>query len=124
MDQEIGKLRYEVLPKVSRGRRLVKLTTPFVYRMRHETFRLIAIVPKGFVSDLTSIPRALWPVLPPDGDYEEAAVIHDWMYGQKAIPRWLADAVFRHVMETTGVSWWRRCALFWGVRIGGWKCKK
>ncbi|WP_250530524.1 DUF1353 domain-containing protein, partial [Caballeronia sp. ATUFL_F1_KS4A] len=27
------------------------------------------IVPTGFVTDLASIPRIFWSVLPPDGDY-------------------------------------------------------
>ena len=34
-------------------------------------------VPEGFVTDLASIPRLFWPLLPANGWYELAAVFHD-----------------------------------------------
>ena len=57
------------------------------------------IVPKGFPTDLATIP---WPVcifLPPDGEYKESAVIHDFllkeMYsGRLDIDRTIASTVF------------------------------
>lgn len=119
MEQTIGVLRYEVLDETSRGRNLVKLLRPFVYRLKTEGFRITALVPKGFVSDLTSIPWFLWPFFPPDGPYQKAAVIHDYLYKQ-GIPRWICDAVFRHVMEAISTSVITRCILFYGVRVGGW----
>lgn len=35
---------------------------------------------KGFVWDLSSVPRFLWWLLPPDGDFEIASLIHDFLY--------------------------------------------
>ena len=41
-------------------------------------------IPKGFKWDLSSVPRLLWGLLPPDGDFELAALIHDYLYIYKA----------------------------------------
>lgn len=38
------------------------------------------VVPKGFVTDLASIPRVFWSLLRPDGEYAYSAIIHDYMY--------------------------------------------
>lgn len=40
-------------------------------------------IPKGFVWDLSSVPRFLWALLPPDGDYELAYLIHDYLWIEK-----------------------------------------
>lgn len=37
-------------------------------------------IPKGFIWDLSSVPRFLWWLLPPDGDFELASLIHDYLY--------------------------------------------
>lgn len=37
-------------------------------------------IPKGFKWDLSSVPRMFWSILPPDGDFEIAALIHDFLY--------------------------------------------
>lgn len=119
MTENIGSLHYLVLPETSRGRRLVQLERSFAYRLAVDGVRLTVVVPKGFKSDLTSIPRILWPLFPPDGQYQDAAFLHDYLYSLEEIPRWLCDAVFRHVMQYTGVPMWKRILLYWGVRIGG-----
>jgi hypothetical protein len=44
-------------------------------------------VPAGFKSDLASIPRLFWAILPPFGRYSKAAVIHDYLLANnKVIP--------------------------------------
>ena len=119
MQQTIGVPRYEILDEIVNGRCLVRLLRPLVYRLRIGNFRLIIAVPKEFISDLTSIPRLLWPFFPPDGPYLKAAIFHDYLYSIGA-PRWLCDSVFRHVMEATNTPRAKRVVLFYGVRFGGW----
>lgn len=51
--------------------------------------------PKGFVTDLASIPRAIWNIFPPFGGYTEAAILHDWLYrsgGEVEYARTMLDA--------------------------------
>lgn len=40
-------------------------------------------IPKGFEWDGSSVPRFLWWLLPPDGDFEIGALIHDYLYIKK-----------------------------------------
>ena len=38
------------------------------------------IIPKGFKTDLSSVPRVLWGIMPPFGNFLIAALVHDYMY--------------------------------------------
>ena len=46
----------------------------------------------GFQTDLASIPRFLWAVLPPFGRYTNAALVHDWLYTFQPCTRAQADS--------------------------------
>lgn len=48
-------------------------------------------IPSGFIWDLSSVPRLLWGLLPPDGDFELASLIHDYLYITKIKSRKFAD---------------------------------
>lgn len=45
----------------------------------------------GFEWDLSSSPRLFWPILPPDGDFEIAGLIHDYLIRGKKYNRKFAD---------------------------------
>lgn len=64
----------------------------------------VVTAPRGFVTDLASIPRAFFSLLRPDGEYAYAAIIHDYLYWQQEIKRADADDVFRFGMIDLGVS--------------------
>jgi hypothetical protein len=49
--------------------------TPTVYVGQWD----VLTVPAGFQTDLASVPRLFWALLPPQGAYERAAVLHDWL---------------------------------------------
>lgn len=83
---------------------------------RHRIIR----VPKGFKTDLASIPRVLWNVLPPVGRYNKAAVVHDFLYQNNGCTRAEADAVLNEAMRVLGVRVTQRWAIYAGVRLGGW----
>lgn len=48
-------------------------------------------IPEGYVWDLSSVPRFLWGLLAPDGDFQIAALIHDYLYEFKVKSRKFAD---------------------------------
>lgn len=79
------------------------------------------IVPRGFVTDLASVPRL--PVLYAldGGKAIKAAVLHDWLYDSAMYPRAMADAIFREAMEVSGVGFYRRWRFWMGVRLDGWR---
>ena len=72
-------------------------------------------VPKGFVTDLTSVPRAFWALLPRDGDYTYAAIIHDYLYWAQTQPKSAADKILEFAMEDLKIGNGDRYAIYLGV---------
>lgn len=82
-------------------------------------------VPRGFLTDGASVPRILWSILPPWGDYGQAAVLHDWLcenmtiqvtrsdgsvVSQK-IDRKQVDGILCEAMTVLGVKSWEHKAI-------------
>lgn len=84
------------------------------------TLDRVITVPKGFQTDLASIPLGLWNLLPKSGRYDRAAVIHDWLYTKNGCTRAEADAVLKEAMEALGVGRVKIWMIYSGVRSGGW----
>lgn len=76
-------------------------------------------VPEGFVTDFASIPRIFWSLLPPDGVYSYAAILHDYLYWTQVTTRADADLVLKYVMEEFKVAPATVTAIYSGVRVGG-----
>ena len=86
-----------------------KLTQGLVYVPK---CGLVITVPKGFITNF-----ATW--VKPRGRYDVAAVIHDYLYGQKT-GRHYADRVFNECMRRGGCSQARINIMYYGVRLFGW----
>lgn len=52
---------------------------PFAFYLSDDESDVIE-VPAGLITDLATIPRIFWILLPPDGKYAKAAIIHDYLY--------------------------------------------
>jgi hypothetical protein len=91
-------------------------------------------MPAGMQTDLASIPRLLWPILPPDGPWGEAALPHDLCYSSHGAMTWHGhagrsrpapyvraecDQILDEAMATLGVPRVQRVIIWLGVRIGG-----
>jgi hypothetical protein len=88
-------------------------------------------VPKGFVTDLTSIPSILRSVVSKLSRANAAAVVHDRIYqhpwllchttGDMRYPlnRFQCDLIFLEAMRVSKVGFVRRRVLYYGVRVGG-----
>lgn len=102
----------------------------------------VLTAPAGMVTDLASIPQAVWPILPPDGSYAQAAAIHDDCYrtegsfvwrwpahprappfigltGRGPLTRSECDEVLREGMFALGTPAWQRVVIYEAVRLGG-----
>ena len=79
-------------------------------------------IPKGFVTDLASIPRPFWSFIgpPAGGRYAQSAVVHDFLYTTQEFTRLKTDRLFYEGMEVLGTPRWRRTLMFAAVRLGGW----
>ncbi|MFM7610889.1 MAG: DUF1353 domain-containing protein, partial [Alphaproteobacteria bacterium] len=63
------------------------------------------IVPKGFVTDFSSIPKPLWSIgLSPMGRYSRAAIVHDDLYWSQGCTREQADRLLLIAMKESNVG--------------------
>ncbi|EKI1090358.1 DUF1353 domain-containing protein [Salmonella enterica] len=76
-------------------------------------------VPAGFVTDLATVPRIFWILLPPDGKYAKAAIIHDYLYDNALRTKREADRIFLDGMTVLGVPRWKRMIMYYAVRLFG-----
>ncbi|MGZ2454814.1 hypothetical protein ACVIRO_007631 [Rhizobium ruizarguesonis] len=76
-------------------------------------------VPVGFVTDFASVPQIFWSVLPKDGQYTFAAILHDYLYWIQDRTREQCDEILRIVMKEFGVGTTEINAIYWAVRAGG-----
>jgi len=80
------------------------------------------------LSDLASIPRLLQWLVPKTGKYDQAAFVHDKLYGRHAVNcdgAWVridqeyADKIFYLAMQVLDVAPWRAKAMYYAVRFFG-----
>ena len=108
------------------NKRKWKIERSFTYFIGDENSDGEIRVPKGFITDFASIPRVFWTILPPDGKYTQAAVLHDFLYYKKGkltnmkLSRKECDGVFLEAMEVLSVSWIKRHTIYRAVRMFGW----
>ena len=115
------------------GRSLWAVQRPLEYRTGEGDGERI-VVPAGFVTDLASVPRAVWSFYPPDGPWAKAAIIHDFLYFTKGTGVWHkhqgisrekpysrreADDILREAMADRKVGAWEQTVIWSSVRLGG-----
>jgi len=100
------------------GERLWRVEREFTYYIGKENSNDFVTVPKGFETDFASVPRGLWNILPPDGFYTQAAVLHDFMCAHPELYlKSKADFVFYEAMGVLGVPWFNRIIMYLAVRF-------
>lgn len=85
-----------------------------------ENFKFI--IPKGFKTDLASIPRLFWSIVAPIGKHSLAAILHDFLYSEGfklGISRKEADQIFYEAMLKSHVAKITAFILWFFVRIFG-----
>ena len=78
------------------------------------------VVPKGFLTNLGSVPRPLRWLIPREGRETAAFVFHDWLYGKKPVSRKEADELLFQAMKHAGTWPWKREIIYLAVRMFGW----
>ena len=94
-----------------------QLLSPLVYTSKAGG---VWIVPKGFITDLASIPRAARILIDRNGPSRPAATLHDYLYATGAVSRAEADLLFLEALEAASVSWVTRHLMHSAVRVAGW----
>lgn len=76
-------------------------------------------IKKGYETDLASVPRFLWSIIPPFGEYTFAAIIHDYMYDNGLYSKSFADKEFLYIMRASRVMLLKRSLMYGSVIIFG-----
>jgi len=112
---------------------LFQLLTPLFYRSKLLGGVIeVPSAPNPFITDLGSIPRALWSFLSPDDyDISYPSVVHDYLYDKygdlsdqpnlavKKVDRETADKVLREAMASVGAPRWKQFVVYEAVRNFG-----
>ena len=99
-----------------------RLDMPLVYRSYNQGLRVT--VPAGFSTDFASVPWLFRRILPRSGEYNAAAIVHDYLYSCRSVPRKAADQIFLEAMHDVGVPGWKAKAMYSAVRLGGGRAYK
>ena len=99
------------------GHQAYEVTKPLVW----EYSELVIQVNPGFDFDGASVPRALWSVVgsPMTDGYQRAACLHDALYASEYFDRDVCDKLFLEAMESEGVGYFKRYAMYYAVRAFG-----
>ena len=95
------------------------LRAPLVYE--HPDTKEIIEIPRGFATDLASVPRLFWTAFPPCERYTTPAVLHDYLYWIQSpeCDRKCADDILLLAMQEAGVDRLTSTAIYSAVRVGG-----
>lgn len=77
------------------------------------------IVPVGFETDFASVPRVPLAFILFGDTAHEAAVVHDYLYATKVLPRALADHIFDEAMKVCGIPLYHRLPMYLAVAVFG-----
>lgn len=100
-----------------RGLQLWKLTEEFIFISGN--YRMRITVPKGFVTDLASIPKIPFLYEYLGNIIQMPAVIHDYLYSTAEVSRIVADGILLEAMQVTNVDKAQQGLIYNGVRVGG-----
>jgi hypothetical protein len=76
-------------------------------------------VPKNFVTDLASIPRVFWSLMPRDDVYAYPAIVHDYLYWDQSREKQEADLIFKWSMKDLEVPKVQVDLIYKGVELLG-----
>lgn len=101
------------------------VTKDFEYKVGNVDSNEVVQIPRGFLTDGASVPRAFWSLIPPWGEHGQAAILHDYLceysYTIKdglinEIDRKAVDKIFLEALKVLKVSRFKRYLMFYAVR--------
>ena len=108
-----GFYEWAAVSRIHDGTGCFRLTRDLAYRSDAGD---VYVVPNGFKTDLASVPKIVWPILPPHGLYLSAAILHDFFCENDWISRTDGDRLFKEAMSHSNVPTWKAWTIWFGVR--------
>lgn len=100
-----------------------KVTSPLLYES--SIYSPTIVVPEGFITDLSSVPRLPIVFLLFGDSLKAASVLHDYLYrNQPTVPRELCDKIFLEAARVSTNSPKKAYCMYLAVRAFGWLSKK
>ncbi|MCK5681545.1 DUF1353 domain-containing protein [bacterium] len=106
--------KWAVVSRLHDGTERFQLLQDLVY---HTDCGSRYIVPRGFKTDLASIPKMLWNIYPPHGLYLSASILHDYLCENDWMNRKDGDNIFLEAMSHSNVSRVTRTIIYFAVRF-------
>lgn len=104
---------------LDRSSELGKFTIELLEDLVYEGLGKKIVVPKGFMSDLATIPRVFQLFIPKVGPYNAAAIVHDWGYCVQFLTRKEVDCLFLDIMKNSKVGFFTRYSMYYFMRLLG-----
>lgn len=104
--------------EVRNGRQLFRVDRPFMLTSDAPHFHLRMSAPVKLTTDLNSVPR-FFNRFQPAQNYSSAAVLHDEMCVSKAVPSYVAAALYYWVLRIEGCSRWDAFCRWVAVSVFG-----
>lgn len=111
-------LLLEPTKKYNGRRRVYRLREPFNVDIFHACGDERIEIPKGYETDLASIPLLCQVFLGGRDDYTEEAIVHDFLC-DKEMPRFFTNAKMRVLMSLLGRPKWKTLCVYYGLMIFG-----
>lgn len=107
-----------VLTPAGKGR--YRTVRPFSFDIGLKGSGLVLTVPEGFITDLASVPRPFWWLLPPyEPQYAAAAVLHDFLCTWDGFDPFTAHSIFYDALRVLGVGHFKARVMFLAVVLFG-----
>ena len=124
------KLEYDEAASRRFGLDLWKIVEGYRYYLGAEDSSRYVDIPTGYLTDGASIPRFLWWVLPPLGEYTQATTVHDYLCNtyeitevingepvQVPVNRKEIDETLYEALWVLKVEKWKQCVIKAGVNL-------
>lgn len=126
----IQQLQFDKVNSLKYNKDLWKLIPGFRYYIGVENSNNYVDVPTGFITDGATIPRWLWWLLPPLGEYSQATTLHDYLcrtysittinnevVTEKEITRKQVDLILEESLKVLETAPWKIKCIMLGVTL-------
>jgi len=107
-------------PRTDHDQRTWLTAREFSYEIGAKGSGLKITVPENTLTDLATMPRFLWPLLPPhDPRYAAAFVLHDHLCRWHGFSRTVSDAILYEALRVLGASVFKSWIIY--AAVSAWR---